>query len=149
VRTPPAPEYITRIPQNKFWRTLKEIGLLPTNFRPDEFESAVKHGIGCTDLCKKQAGRDHMIQPAHFDTEDFKKKIIAASPRAIAFTSKKAASVWFGRKTSQIRVGLQPEQENGFPRIFVLPSPSGAATGHWDIGPWRALADWLHGDRRS
>jgi TDG/mug DNA glycosylase family protein len=28
----------------------------------------------------------------------------------------------------------------GATRVFVLPSPSGQARGHWDIGPWRALA---------
>jgi len=28
----------------------------------------------------------------------------------------------------------------GETRVFILPSPSPLAANHWDIGPWRALA---------
>ena len=63
-------------------------------------------------------------------------------PKAIAFTSKKAASLFYGRPTSAIALGRQPAQD-GFPDVFVLASPSGAASGSWTIEPWRELAEWI------
>ena len=38
-----------------------------------------------------------------------------------------------------VRYGMQDETI-GNTRVFVLPSPSGQARGHWNIEPWRALA---------
>ena len=64
-------------------------------------------------------------------------------PRAIAFTSKKAASIWLGRATGTIAYGRQAERGIDFPEVFVLPSPSGAARSHWSIAPWQELADLL------
>ena len=31
----------------------------------------------------------------------------------------------------------------GFPDVFVLSSPSGAASGSWTLQPWRELAKWI------
>jgi double-stranded uracil-DNA glycosylase len=39
-------------------------------------------------------------------------------------------------------LGRQPSSEN-FPEIFVLASPSGAASGSWSVLPWQELADWI------
>jgi TDG/mug DNA glycosylase family protein len=61
-------------------------------------------------------------------------------PVIIAFTSKKAASLIYGRPTRAIALGRQPPLDN-FPVIFVLASPSGAASGHWSVQPWQELAD--------
>jgi TDG/mug DNA glycosylase family protein len=61
-------------------------------------------------------------------------------PNTIAFTGKKAASLFYGRPTSRIALGRQPTQED-FPLVFVLASPSGAASGAWSVQPWRELAD--------
>jgi TDG/mug DNA glycosylase family protein len=57
--------------------------------------------------------------------------------RLLAFTSKNAARAALGRTTGY---GLQCETI-GSTQLFVLPSPSGQARGHWDIGPWRALGE--------
>ena len=27
--------------------------------------------------------------------------------------------------------------------VFVLASPSGAASGHWTVQPWQELAEWI------
>ena len=43
---------------------------------------------------------------------------------------------------SGLALGRQP-RITGFPDVFVLPSPSGAASGHWDLQPWRELATWI------
>ena len=60
-------------------------------------------------------------------------------PRTIAFTSKKAAGLFYGKPSSVIPLGRQQAEES-LPEIFVLPSPSGAASGHWTLEPWRELA---------
>src|SRR5579883_1936233 len=81
-----------------------------------------------------------------YDRAGFRRKMSEMNPRAIAFTSKKAASVWLGCKTSEILAGQQPDRDLGA-TIFAPPSPSGAAGGHWDLGPWQAMADWVKADR--
>jgi TDG/mug DNA glycosylase family protein len=57
----------------------------------------------------------------------------------IAFTSKKAASLFYGRPTREIMLGLQPPRD-GLGATFVLASPSGAASGAWTLQPWLELA---------
>jgi TDG/mug DNA glycosylase family protein len=39
-----------------------------------------------------------------------------------------------------VALGRQPPQDD-FPAVFVLASPSGAASGQWSVQPWRELAD--------
>jgi len=129
-------------PGNKFWRTVIAIGLLPDGFAAADFRRAPEHRIGFTDMCKKRSGSDAQIGDDAFDRKRFERAIRKARPRAVAFTSKKAASAWLGVPTSRLRYGPQDAQED-FPPVFVLPSPSGAASGHWDDEPWRALAAWL------
>jgi TDG/mug DNA glycosylase family protein len=57
-------------------------------------------------------------------------------PKVLAFTSKRAAEEFLGRPPSY---GLQTERI-GETLLFVLPSPSGAARGYWDLAPWLELA---------
>jgi TDG/mug DNA glycosylase family protein len=64
-------------------------------------------------------------------------------PKTIAFTSKKAASLFYGTPTKAVALGRQPPSE-GFPEIFVLASPSGAASGSWSIQAWQELADTIN-----
>jgi len=125
---------------NRFWRTLHEVGLTPRLFAPDEWPKLANLGIGLTDLSKTGAGMDHEIDPESFDIAGFNAKIAAARPKAVAFTSKRGASLWSGRPTGDLTLGLQP----GFvdPAVFVLCSPSGRAGTYWQIEPWQALADW-------
>ena len=78
------------------------------------------------------------------DVPAFRQKIRRHRPKTIAFTSKKAASLFYGRPTKAVTLGRQPLLE-AFPVIFVLASPSGAASGHWSVDPWQALADSIAG----
>lgn len=130
-------------PGNRFWRTLKEVGLLPKDFGPADFGKAPAHGIGFTDLCKIRAGSDAQIGHDAFDRARFERAIRKARPGAVAFTSKKAASVWLRVPTGRIETGLRNDLSRDFPPVFVLPSPSGLASGYWDIKPWRELARWI------
>jgi double-stranded uracil-DNA glycosylase len=129
-------------PGNRFWRTLHEVGITSRRHQPNEFGALLDLGIGFTDLSKSGAGMDHQIARQSFDLAGFKAKIRTYQPRTIAFTSKKAASLFYGKPTSALSLGRQPSM-NSMPDIFVLSSPSGAASGNWTLQPWQELAEWI------
>ncbi|MDH6259420.1 TDG/mug DNA glycosylase family protein [Bradyrhizobium sp. BR13661] len=129
-------------PRNRFWRALHEAGITPRRYQPGEFAALIDLGIGFTDLSKSGAGMDHQIAREAIDVPGFRAKMEKYRPRTIAFTSKKAASLFYGKPSSGISLGRQT-RDAGLPEIFVLPSPSGAASGHWMIEPWRELATWI------
>ena len=129
---------------NRFWRTLHEVGLTPRLFEPSEFRDLRALGIGLTDMSKLGSGMDHQVATHEFDPALFETNVRRHRPRSIAFTSKRAASIWLGRNaTRAIAYGRQPRTSADLPEVFVLPSPSGAARGHWSITPWQELADWV------
>lgn len=129
-------------PGNRFWRAIHEAGITPRRYQPSEFAALIELGIGFTDLSKSGAGMDHQIAAETIDVPGFWAKIETYRPRTIAFTSKKAASLFYGRPSAAIALGRQP-RDASLPEVFVLPSPSGAASGHWTIEPWRELAAWI------
>ena len=136
-------------PGNRFWRTIHEIGITPRRYQPHEFPSLLDLGIGFTDMCKTGAGMDHTALNFPIDVPAFRKKMQQYRPKTIAFTSKKAASLFYGRPTKAIALGrqpLDPDFPRDFPGVFVLASPSGAASGHWSVQPWRELSDWVRDD---
>ncbi len=126
-------------PGNRFWRTLHATGLTPRLYQPHEFPELLKLGIGFTDLCKHGAGMDHVALQAGVDVAGLIEKMRRYRPRTVAYTSKKAASLFYGRPTTRIALGRQPPSAD-FPDIFVLASPSGAASGAWTLQPWLELA---------
>jgi TDG/mug DNA glycosylase family protein len=129
-------------PGNRFWRTIHQVGLTPRLYEPREFPALLELGIGFTDLCKSGAGMDHQALAFPVDLPAFREKMLRFRPKTIAFTSKKAASLFYGRPTKAVALGRQPSSEN-FPETFVLASPSGAASGSWSVQPWRELANWI------
>jgi double-stranded uracil-DNA glycosylase len=129
-------------PGNRFWRTIHETGITPSQYQPHEFPSLLDLGIGFTDMCKTGAGMDRTALNFPINVPAFREKMLRYRPKTIAFTSKKAASLFYGRTTKAIAPGQQPT-ERDFPIVFVLPSPSGAASGHWSVRPWQELADWV------
>lgn len=125
--------------QNRFWKTLFEVGLTPRLIAPAEYEILWEHGIGLTDIAKHDFGMDHQL-PRHAlggDAADaLRQRILKVQPRILAFTSLNAGRTVMGPKTA---AGEQNEKL-GETRVFILPSPSPLAANHWDIAPWRALA---------
>jgi double-stranded uracil-DNA glycosylase len=83
---------------------------------------------------------DHQALAFPIDIAAFREKMRRYRPTTIAFTSKKAAGLFYGRPTKTVALGRQPSQPD-FPIVFVLASPSGAASGHWSMRPWQELAD--------
>lgn len=129
-------------PGNLFWRALFEAGLTPRRMAPVEFPQLSELGIGLTDLGKHHSGNDDQLPPDAFDAMSLHRKIERYQPRLLAFTSKNAARAALGRG---VDYGLQQERI-GRTQLFVLPSPSGQARGHWDLGPWRELAALVRRD---
>jgi TDG/mug DNA glycosylase family protein len=122
---------------NKFWPTLHMTGLTDRRLQPAEFRSVLEYDIGLTDLAKFASGADSTLKPSDFDVDRVRLQIVRHHPFALAFTSKKAGGTFLGGKRNY---GLQPESV-GRTRIYILPSPSGLASGHWAPRWWQQLAD--------
>jgi TDG/mug DNA glycosylase family protein len=127
---------------NRFWGVLYEAGITERRYEPREFGALLALGIGFTDLSKSHAGMDHEMSARSIDVSAFRDKMEKYRPKVIAFTSKKAASLFYNKPTGSILHGRQT-REPGFSEIFVLSSPSGAASSHWTPQPWHDLATWL------
>jgi TDG/mug DNA glycosylase family protein len=125
--------------QNKFWKTLHDVGLTPRLFPPHDYEKLWELGIGLTDIAKYSYGMDHQLPKEALGPEAvaaLRARIRKVQPTLLAFTSLNG-----GRKVMGPRAvaGEQPERL-GETRVFILPSPSPLAANHWDIAPWQALA---------
>lgn len=123
-------------PGNRFWRTLHEVGLTPRLMAPDEDWLLPSMGLGLTDLVKTRSGLDRDLDDGDYDVATLEAKILRYRPRVVGFDSLNAGRRALGRGAVR---GLQPRTFGGA-EVFVLPSTSGLACGHWDIGPWRELA---------
>jgi TDG/mug DNA glycosylase family protein len=130
-------------PGNRFWRALHETKITPRLYGPEEYPLMLDLDIGLTDFCKISWGVDSKIDRAHFDADGFARKVKRLRPRALAFTSKTAASLWLMRPTGRIKTGRQDTADRNSPTVFVLTSPSGLATSYWSLEPWRELAAFL------
>lgn len=124
-------------PGNRFWPTLFEVGLTPRLLAPGEFRVVLRHGIGLTDLTKDQFGGDSSIKRKASDATNLRRKVARLQPATLAFVGKAAAKAALGFD----RVDFGPQAERiGATELFVLPSPSGAARGSWDVSWWHSLA---------
>ena len=136
-------------PGNRFWLALHEAGITPRLFEPQEYPKLFELCVGLTNLCKRDAGMDHVVKPTRDDLLQFEVKLHQYRPRIVAFTGKRPASYWLKTPTRRLRYGRQDRAASDFPDVFVLPSPSGAARSYWDIAPWQALADWVRRSART
>ena len=132
-------------PGNAFWPTLHAVGLTPERLAPERFPELLGFRLGLTDLNKTEVGSDHELSPGAMDAKSLRAKLRRFRPAAIAFTSKRAASLALGVKAPTY--GRQGELLEGAV-AFVLASPSGRARSFWTIKPWRAAAAFVL-ERRS
>ena len=133
-------------PGNSFWPTLYAVGLTPRQLFPREYGEILQWKLGLTDLAKYVFGSDSELAKNHFDTTRLFRLIEEYRPAVLAFTSKRAAGEFLGRAV--VGYGLQTEVVASS-RLVVLPSPSGAARGHWNLAPWRELASLRSGAGRG
>jgi TDG/mug DNA glycosylase family protein len=130
-------------PGNQFWKVLAQVGLTPRQLSPHEYGLLPQFGIGLTDVVKGQAGCDSEITFQSNDGYELREKIAQFQPRYLCFNGKRAAKAYFG--TATVAYGVQPGTI-GVTRLFVAPSTSGAARGHWDASAWQRLADLARGE---
>jgi TDG/mug DNA glycosylase family protein len=130
-------------PGNQFWAALYACGLTPRQLRPSEFGDLPRYGIGLTDVCKHTSGNDRDLQRSDFDVDGFWQRISDHQPSIVAFNGKQAAKT--ALRLPAVSYGPQYATRPDVP-VFVLPSTSGAARGHWDISFWHDLA--RQADRR-
>jgi double-stranded uracil-DNA glycosylase len=60
---------------NRFWEVVHQVGLTPTQLRPEEFAVLLKYGIGLTDLAKRDFGADANLPSGCFDAAQLRIKI--------------------------------------------------------------------------
>ena len=123
-------------PGNKFWTTLYQVGLTPVLLNPTEYLRLLDYDIGLTDLVKKKAGMDHILEKEDFDSQQMVHKIKQHQPRCFCFNGKRAAEAFFGQP---VAYGRQ-EMVIGRTHFFVAPSTSGAANKWWDVDLWKEVA---------
>jgi TDG/mug DNA glycosylase family protein len=124
--------------QNKFWRTLHQVGLTPRLFAPQDYPLLWELGIGLTDIAKFHFGMDHQLPKGSLGREAadaLRRRIEKAAPGHLAFTSLNAGRSVLGKSA----VAGEQKDRWGQTRLWVLPSPSPLADNHWDIGPWKVL----------
>jgi TDG/mug DNA glycosylase family protein len=124
---------------NKFWSVLHEVGLTKTELRPREYAVLLHNGIGLTDMAKHACGPDADLPSGCFDVGTLRSRLEECQPRALGFNDKKAASVFFGVRTSKLFYGRQLSSI-GLTLIYVPPSTSGAGSRYWHIEPWHEMA---------
>ena len=132
-------------PGNRFWRTLFEIGLTPTELGPDQAEQLLTLGIGLTDVVKHSAGSDRDLPFSLADSMALRMKIMVNQPWYLCFNGKRAAQECL--RTTQVEYGVYGRL--GRTTLFVAPSTSRAANGSWDIAPWQDLARRVRRPRRT
>lgn len=121
---------------NRFWLALHLAGFTRVQLQPSDYNQLLTLRIGLTDLVKHVSGNDAILSKAHFDCERLRASIQIFRPRVLAFTGKRAAEEFLGRR---VCYGQLPETI-GATILFVLPSPSGNARKYWSIEPWQELS---------
>jgi TDG/mug DNA glycosylase family protein len=130
-------------PGNRFWSVLDEIDLTETKIEAASYREILRYGIGLTDVCKAHSGMDNDLPTDAFAPDKLKARIAEVNPQVIAFNGKKAAQVALGLSSTRDAEFGPHEQPFGGAVVWVLPSTSRAANGHWDVAHWRALANSL------
>jgi TDG/mug DNA glycosylase family protein len=127
-------------PGNRFWSALFEAGLTPSLLAPSQFRLLPDFSIGITDLAKHESGMDIALSSNAYDAGALLTKIKTYKPRHLAFTGKRPAGIFLLEALGATLkdYGEQPETI-GATRIFVMPSPSGAARRWWSLEPWTKL----------
>jgi TDG/mug DNA glycosylase family protein len=132
-------------PGNRFWITLREVGLTDRVLRPEEYRDLLRYGIGLTDVVKTAFGADAEIPQSAFAPEHVSQKLARYRPRIVATNGKRAAEELLGHAVSY---GLQRERLSDA-CVFVLPSTSGRARRFFDLSYWQELARLAEHEKRD
>ncbi|MCY4063727.1 MAG: mismatch-specific DNA-glycosylase [Chloroflexi bacterium] len=128
-------------PTNAFWPTLHIAGMTPRRMHPTDYRELLDMRIGLTDLVKDASGSDRSLRWRECQRDQLTSKISRYQPQIVAFTSKTAWRRWKGLSAGAVVSYGWQDDTLGQTAFYVLPSPSGAARGYWNLAPWRALGD--------
>ena len=129
-------------PQNRFWRTLFEVGLTPRLYSPHEYPRLLEHKIGLTDVAKRHSGVDSSLPIEAFAPLELGLKLVTYRPQMLAFTSKRAAAEVLQVPTGRLEYGLQTLRLEDS-ALWVLPSTSPLGANHFQLTSWLELAQWF------
>ncbi len=125
--------------QNKFWKILFDTDLTPVKLESHQYRNLINYRIGLTDFLKFHSGMDHEL-PFRQMRDKARMRLRLAmekyQPACLAFTSIKAGTEFLG---GMRRCGKQVEKIADT-KIWILPSTSGAASGHWRPEIWHQFA---------
>jgi TDG/mug DNA glycosylase family protein len=126
---------------NAFWKVLAQTGMTKEEILPVNYKDLLRYNIGLTDINKTESGMDKDVELNNdTDVAILRYKVQKYSPKILVFTSKEAAKAFF--RTNNVQYGLQ-SQVIGDTKVYVCPSTSGAARGHFDVKYWSELKDLL------
>ena len=98
-------------PGNRFWRAIHEAGITRAAISRANSARCCRWASALPISTNPKSGMDHQLTSGAIDVAAFRRKIENFRPRAIAFTSKKAASLFYGKPTGAIAFGRQPSRE--------------------------------------
>ncbi|HEY0234530.1 MAG TPA: mismatch-specific DNA-glycosylase [Afipia sp.] len=126
--------------QNKFWKILFDAKLTPVKLESHQFRNLANYRIGLTDLLKHHSGMDHQLplrQLRDAARARLRPTIEKYRPTFLAFTSITAGKEFLGGRR---KYGEQIEKI-AETKIWILPSTSGAANGHWKPEVWHQFTN--------
>ena len=101
------------------------------------FRELLRFGIGLTDIAKEHVGPDAELDASAADARGLEARIMKFAPRYVAFTSKRAASLFFGCGTAAIAYGRR--EDKWLTELWVRRHLQ-ARPATWSIDWWRALS---------
>jgi len=121
---------------DRFWDTLRTIGLTPRELKPDEWQSLLEYRIGLTQLAEMDAsGPDRGVR---FEGgKELRRKIRQYQPGMMVFNGKQVAKDYLNMPT--VVYGLLPHSI-GTTKLFVCPSTRAGAKANWDPRWWDVMA---------
>jgi TDG/mug DNA glycosylase family protein len=110
---------------NRFWKLLRESGLVPEPIGAEDDARLCEWGFGITNLIPRMTPGMDTIEPHEYPAglRTLRRKVRRWKPRVVAFVGVSLYRFIFGRKGA-VKLGLQAETFEGA-AVFVLPNPSG------------------------
>ena len=121
---------------DRFWDTLRTVGLTPRELAPGEWQSLLEYRIGLTQLAEPDpSGADRGVR---FEGgKELRRKIRQYQPGMLVFNGKQAAKDYLQMPT--VVYGLLPHGI-GTTKLFVCPSTRGGAKANWDPRWWDVMS---------
>ncbi|QUH02240.1 G/U mismatch-specific DNA glycosylase [Saccharopolyspora erythraea] len=118
-------------PGNRFWPALHVSGFTPRQFRPDEQECLLDHGLGITNLVARASARADQLgsEELRAGGARLREAVRRTHPAWLAVVGVTAYRTAFDER----RAAVGPQQRAiGTTRLWVLPNPSGL-NAHYNL----------------